>query len=139
MGLYLAVFANDDDDEIDGVEVGGYDDFHTFRSAVQAHLEPDGWGSRFPTLMNHEDSRGTWSARDAERLETEMVQIRDAFQRIAARPINGGWQAEVASSLGLRPTSLHESFFDIDGQPLIDRLIELARVAQQHRQAIWFQ
>jgi len=46
MGLYLCVF--DGDNELDGVEVGAYTDFHTFRSAVAAHVEAGVEGSRCP-------------------------------------------------------------------------------------------
>jgi hypothetical protein len=140
MGLYLAVFAGDDEDEeLDGVEVGGYDDFHAFRSAVQAHLEPSGWGSRFPTLMNHPDAAGVWTPADAVRLERELVEIRDAFVGLPASSASDGWQQGVAASRGLRPASLHESFYDIDGEPLLDRLIGLARLSQDRSQPIWFQ
>jgi hypothetical protein len=54
MGLYLCVFADDaDGEELEGVEVGGYDDFGLLRQAVADRLEPAGWGSRFPVLMSH--------------------------------------------------------------------------------------
>ena len=40
MGLYLCVFASSDlDEEVDGVEVGSYDDFHTLRTAIAEQLE----------------------------------------------------------------------------------------------------
>ncbi len=49
MGLYLCVFADEaTDEELEGVEVGGYDDFNLLRHAVADRLEPAGWGSRFP-------------------------------------------------------------------------------------------
>jgi hypothetical protein len=139
MGLYLAVFGGDSDDEIDGLEVGGYDDFHSFRTAIHARLEPGGWGSRYPILMNHEDASGIWAPEDAARLEGELLEIRDAFRRLPAAAAPDGWQRDVAASLRLEPVTLHESFYDIDGRPLLDRLIELAQLAQRVRQPIWFQ
>jgi len=33
-------------------EVGGQDFFHSFFSTVSYHLETNGWGSRFPFLLN---------------------------------------------------------------------------------------
>ena len=139
MGLYLAVFAGDDDEELDGVEVGGYDDFHEFRVAVHQHLEEADWGYRYPILMNHEDARGVWTAEQARGLERELVEIREAFRGLPARHVEGGWQVAVATAAALRPSSLHESFFDIDGEFLLDRLIALAKLSDRTSQSIWFQ
>jgi len=55
MGLYLCVF--DGEEELDGVEVGFYADFGTFRNAVVRHLENGKAGSRFPTLIHHSQVR----------------------------------------------------------------------------------
>ena len=66
MGLYLCIFASDlDDEEIDGVEVGAYDDFDLLRTTVAQQLEAGHWGSRFPVLMSHPDSDGEWSPKEA--------------------------------------------------------------------------
>ena len=43
MGLYISIF--DGDDELDGVEVGPYRDFKTFRDVVTKHLEDGKAGS----------------------------------------------------------------------------------------------
>jgi hypothetical protein len=139
VGLYLAVFASEADDEVDGVEVGGYGDFHTFRVAVHDRLERGNWGSRYPTLMNHEDARGVWTPEEARSLARELDEIRQAFRSLPAVDFADGWQREVASSRKLRPASLHESFFDIDGEPLLDRLVDLAKLADRTQQPIWFQ
>lgn len=61
MGLYLCIFAGDDgDEELDGVEVGGYDDFGEFPDLIARLLEGGTWASRFPVLMTHPDSHGDW-------------------------------------------------------------------------------
>lgn len=140
MGLYLCVFAGEDDDvEIDGVEVGGYDDFQTFRVAVNERLESLDWGSRFPILMNHRDSDGIWTTDDAAALELEIRTIAEGMKRLPPVELPQGWQRETAQERGLKPMSLHETFFDIDGEPLLDRLVDLARMAVKTRQPIWFQ
>ncbi len=139
MGLYLAIFASDADDEIDGVEVGAYDDFHTFRVAVHERLESGDWGSRYPTLMNHDDAGGIWTPDEAHTLARELDEIRQAFRSLPAVDFADGWQHEVASSRNPLPASLHESFFDVDGEPLLDRLIDLAQLADRIKQPIWFQ
>jgi len=140
MGLYLALFSNGiADEEIDGVEVGGYDDFGDFRTAVHELLEPGEWGSRYPILMSHPDATGVWPAGDLRLLEAELIEIRDRFMRLPPRRLDQGWQREQIDSMRMSPTSLHESFFDIDGQPLLDRLLGLLAQAQRVQQPILFQ
>jgi len=140
MGLYLCVFdGSDDDNELEGVEVGSYGDFHSFRETVTTCLENSEWGSRFPVLMLHHDSDGAWTAGEAANLERELLAIRAALAQLAPAPFPAGWQAEVSRLEGLRPASLADCFIDVDGEPLIDRLLELTRLAQQEYLAIHFQ
>jgi Immunity protein 70 len=139
MGLYLCVFAGGGlDEELDGVEVGSYDDFDRFRRAVN-ELEPGGWGSRFPVLMLHEDSDGRWSPDEAISLEMELLTIGEEMEKLAPQGFPAGWQADVAKQFGLSPKSLRDCFIDVDGEPLIDRLLELARLAGRERLPILFQ
>ena len=140
MGLYLCVFESDEEDvEIDGVEVGGYDDFQTFRLAVSEYLETGGWGSRFPVLMTHSDSNGIWTPDEAHALEIELRTIADEMHRLPAVEPPQGWQQETARERQLRPVTLDQTFFDIDGEPLLDRLVGLTRAAVRAQQPIWFQ
>jgi hypothetical protein len=140
MGLYLCVFADDaTDEELQGVEVGGYDDFNLLRQAVADRLELAGWGSRFPVLMLHPDSDGTWSPQEASHLEAELLTIAGEFERLPPVAFPLGWQETVAKQLGLQPVSLLQCFIDVDGEPLVDRLIGLCREAQRIRRDIWFQ
>jgi hypothetical protein len=140
MGLYLCVFADPaTDEELEGVEVGGYDDFNRFRETVAEHLEPSGWGSRFPVLMQHPDSDGAWTPAEAVGLEQELLAIRDGLARLAPVPFAAGWQQELARQVGLRPASLLECFIDVDGEPLVERLIELAGIARSQDRDISFQ
>jgi hypothetical protein len=139
MGLYLCVFsAGEDDEELDGVEVGSYDDFDRFRRAV-ARLEPEGWGSRFPVLMLHEDSDGTWSPEEAVQLRRELIVIALELGKLPPQGFPEGWQADVARQLGLTPASLRDCFIDVDGEALLDRLIGLAGLAGREGLLIWFQ
>jgi hypothetical protein len=140
MGLYLCVFDGDlDDIELEGVDVGGYDDFHAFRSTVHEALESDEWGSTFPTLMRHPDSDGTWMPTEAAGLTEELKEIALRFKQLPTAQLPDGWQRDVARQAGLRPQSLFDCFFDVDGEPLLDRLLELTAVAMSAGQPIWFQ
>lgn len=130
MGLYLCVFAEDDaDEDLDGVEMGGYDDFGDFRRAVAEQLEGGRWGSRFPTLMNHPDSAGDWTAADCTLLIEELSTIRAELAALPAPPYQPGWQAEAAKEAGHQPGDHATFFIDPDGEVLIDRLLDLGRLA----------
>ena len=137
MGLYLCVF--DGEDELEGVEVGSYADFDFFRTTVTKLLEEGNAGSRFATLIIHSDSDGEWSFSEGEALRLELKAIADEFQRLPAVQFPGEWQRQVGKSLGLKPASLYESFIDVDGEPLLDRLTGLCDVAIGRKRPILFQ
>ncbi|NVJ27173.1 hypothetical protein HUW62_38760 [Myxococcus sp. AM011] len=137
MGLYLCIFK--DDEELDGVEVGHYADFNEFRGCVTRELEAGKLGSRFPTLIMHSDCDGEWSVSDCERLRDELAVI---AMELSMRPVvdfTSEWQRIVAKSIGLRPRNAFESFIDVDGEFLIERLRGLAEFAIRHQAPILFQ
>ena len=140
MGLYLCVFADDESDvDLEGVEVGGYDDFDSFRELVAVHVEQGVWGSQCPTLMNHVDSSGTWTVEECVRLRSELVQIADVLARVPAPGYTRGtWQQSTAKALGIEPVTLRDWVFDVDGEPLVHRLIELVDCALAAHRPIHF-
>jgi hypothetical protein len=140
LGLYLCAFQDErTDDEIDGVEVGSYADFGRFRDTVASQLEGGVWGSRFPTLMQHDDSDGIWTPEEASHLESELRIIAAELVLLPPIPFPTGWQQEVSGNLGLTADSLLASFIDVDGEPLVERLMGLARAAAAAQVPIWFQ
>jgi hypothetical protein len=139
MGLYLCVFAGDDgDEELDGVEVGGYDDFGEFRDLIASRLENGARGSRFPVLMNHLDSQGEWEPAEASPLQRELTVIRTELTAMPAPAYPDGWQANVARQLGQEPSHYGTYFIDVDGDLLLDRLIGLAELATQTGRPVTF-
>jgi hypothetical protein len=125
VGLYLCIFRSDEPgqvDEIDGVEVGSYADFGTWRDAVASLLEQGEPGRRFPVFMTHSDCDGSWSPAEAAVLRVELAAIAAEFARLAPVPLEPPWKQLVARSTGLHPTSLRDCFFDVDGESLFDRL-----------------
>ena len=138
MGLYLAIF--DSDEEIDGLEIGSYADFGRFREVVSSSLEHGVAGSRFPVLMLHSDCDGEWTSAESKNLQAELRTIKGEFLDLP--PIFFGpesWQGQVARSFGIEPENLFDSFFDVDGEPLIDRLLDLARLSVKSGRPILFQ
>lgn len=136
MGLYLCVF--DDKIEVDGVEVGSYDDFAVFRDFVRDLLEDGTPGARFPVLMKHSDCDGEWSPEAATALRNEITIISKELANFPPVPARG-WQRSVMQKLGLSPMNLLECFIDVDGEPLLDRICGLCERAIQLQLPILFQ
>jgi len=137
MGLYLAIF--NDDTELDGVEIGSYADFSTFRNNVVRHLESGDAGSQCPTLILHSDCDCQWTPEEATKLEKELELIAVRFKELPPIPLNSEWQRQVAKTFGIKLQSLYDCFFDIDGEPLVERLISLARLSRKNNLPILFQ
>jgi hypothetical protein len=138
MSLYLCVFASDDiDDEIDGIDVGSYQDFHALRQYVSDHVENGQWGSRFPVLMSHPDSEGEWTSKEAELLVRELDAIQEIFTHLPPENFDG-WRADAIRNNG-KPDCLADCFVDVDGEPLLERMSALAQLAVDRNRPISFQ
>jgi hypothetical protein len=137
MGLYLVLF--DEDDELDGLEVGGYADFGAFRNAVLAAVEKGSYGSRCPVLMNHPDDDGEWTPEESAALLEELQIIEVCFRNAPPTALNSPWKKEVARTRGLELETLYDCFFDVNGSPLIERMRDLAQKSVQHNVPIRFQ
>jgi hypothetical protein len=137
MGLYLCVF--DGDEEIDGVEFGAYSDFNALRDFIVRELEAGEPGCRFPTFVQHSDCDGEWSIAECERLAVELAEIIAALKSVQARDFASDWQMEVAKSIGLMPRNAFESFIDVDGECVLERLQVLVGKALLRRLPILFQ
>jgi hypothetical protein len=138
LGLYLCIFASEDfDDELDGIDIGSYEDFHEFRQAVCDNVEDGKWGSTCPVLMTHSDCDGMWGHDVGEDLTEELARIQDRFRQLPPR-VAEGWQYEAFRMYG-QPASLADYFIDVDGEPLIERMSALAVLASQRGRPISFQ
>jgi hypothetical protein len=137
MGLYLCIF--DGNRELDGVEVGSYADFNFFRDAVVVAVEGGERGSMCPVLTTHHDSDGEWSPVEAKALLDELVLIESVLSRESPVEFNSVWKKGVAKMAGISPRCLLDCFFDVDGEPLIERLRELAETSVRSNCPILFQ
>jgi hypothetical protein len=82
MGLYLCVF-DESEEEIDGVEVGSYEDYGHFIDMIIQELEDKKIGSRYPLLTQHSDSDGEWSS---DQCYTLAMNLREITQELKRRP-----------------------------------------------------
>lgn len=137
MGLYLCIF--DGDEDIDGVDVGAYSDFNAIRDYVVRELEGGKAGSEFPIFILHSDCDGEWSPVDCEKLYEELSKMIPAMKERPAIDFVSDWQKVVAKSIGLVPKTAHESFIDVDGEFLLERLQGLVDKALKRRLPILFQ
>ncbi|WP_454675450.1 Imm70 family immunity protein [Achromobacter pestifer] len=137
MGLYLCVF--DGDEELEGVEVGLYEDFNCFRDAVLTVLENNIPGSVCPTLQGHLDCDGEWTPQEANSLLGELKLIEQEFAEHPPIEFNSDWKKGVAKLYSIAPVTMLDCFFDIDGEPLVGRLRQLALVSVNSVQPIVFQ
>jgi hypothetical protein len=80
MGLYLML--TDGQGELSGIEVGHNSDFALFRNTVLEKLEPNGRGTRFPTLMLHSDCSGEWIPSESRKLAAELEEIAARFKEL---------------------------------------------------------
>lgn len=137
MGLYLCVFNGDE--EVDGVEIGPYADFNELRDYVIRELELGRAGIKFPTFINHSDADGEWSIADCIKLRTELSEIISIMKTKPPVPFVSEWQKSVAKLNGQTPKNACESFIDVDGELVLERILYLINVALEHQLPILFQ
>lgn len=114
MGLYLCVF-DVSGNELEGVEVGSYADFNFFRDAVIALVEEGRAGAVCPILIDHSDSDGEWSSSESKQLLIELDQVVDAFLQYPPVEYSSDWKRQTAKTFDIKPSTLLECFFDVDG------------------------
>ncbi len=136
MSLYLCVFRGNQ--ELAGVDVGSYEDFNRLRDAARA-LDGKIF-RRFPTLRHNISPTHSWSPAEAARLARELDALDAELRKLPPTPFPAGsWQERVARERGIAPATLRDCFIDVDGEPLLDELLGLCRVAVEAGERILFQ
>ena len=138
MGLYLCIL-DTEEEEIDGVEIGMYEDYGHFLETITRVLENGIKGSRFPLLTLHSDCDGEWTPEECKVLLPQLGEISEAMRREKFISYKADWQKNLASTLGLKALTLYDSFIDVDGEPLLERMEKLTKVAIDHNLPILFQ
>jgi len=102
--------------------VGSPDLLHAFFSTISVRLEPGGWGTRFPTLMN-DLYQGDLSAAGVDRALDELLRAR---RELAALPLYAVvWDADDRSvpapwGNAVAAPDLAHCFWTPDGRSLFD-------------------
>ncbi len=138
MGLYLCVF-DDEENELDGLEMGTYSDYNYFLDVVTELVEQGEKGSVCPTLTLHHDSDGVWEPGECKLLKSELNVIETQFKKAPPQAFVTEWRADIAKEIGLNPKNLYENFIDVNGDFVVDRLKELCDLAIDKNYPICFQ
>jgi 2,3-bisphosphoglycerate-dependent phosphoglycerate mutase len=120
--------------------VGTSDFFHAFFSTISARLEPDGWGTRFPALMN-ELYAGELPAEHAPAALAELDQIREELRRLPPSDVvwdveDRGKQPPWGEDISDEITDLGNYFVTEDGKDLIDVMAEAIAYAARAGAAV---
>lgn len=122
------------DSVIETVSTGSVDDFYYFRDSIHSALEEGEFGSKFPIFMRRFEP-DKWQVEEIGLLQRELKTIAEAFKKLPPEPLDSHWKSRAACS-GARYANLYEVFVDADGEPLLERLINLCRVAQREKKPI---
>lgn len=110
-------------------EVGTHDFLHAFFSTISYHLEPGGWGTKYPTLMNELYTNGRLDTSQSLSALSEVTEIRELLQayspsqviwdidNLAAKP---PWGDDISPEI----TSLANYFVTSSGRDLFEVIIE---------------
>lgn len=109
-------------------EVGTADFMHSFFSTISFHLEPSGWGTRFPEIMN-ELYQGELNPDHAKKALDDAINIKKELK--AFKPVRVVWKIE---NIGEKPpwgdyidgavTDLSNYHITCTDRVLMDLLIE---------------
>lgn len=110
-------------------EIGTPDFFSAFFSTIAGNLEPDGWGTRFPTLMKklysgeveHSDATAALQELDEVRNELASLPVNKVIWDIEARGKAPPWGDNIAGTI----SDLSNYFVTSTGRDLIITLREV--------------
>ena len=124
-------------------EVGAAIFFHAFFSTVSAHLEPAGWGSRFPSLM-HRLFQGQLPAAEAAAAKAELATVHEELGGLPPTAIvwdlddrskRPPWDHDIDPGI----TSLAGFFLTSEGKDLFEVLFAALDDAAQNRHDVVIQ
>jgi 2,3-bisphosphoglycerate-dependent phosphoglycerate mutase len=114
-------------------EIGSASFLHSFFSTISAHCETEGWGSRFPTLMNRLYQGGV-SPQEAVVALTELREAKAVLSQlppslvvwdIEDRSLKPPWGADISDEI----TDLGNYFVSSTGRDVFELLDKSLRAA----------
>ncbi|HVG20386.1 MAG TPA: immunity 70 family protein [Blastocatellia bacterium] len=116
-------------------EIGTQDFLHAFFSTVSHHLEPAGWGARYPELML-QLYQGKLNTKDAPKALKDILEIRERLKAFSPKEVvwdiedltaKPPWGNNISSEI----TDLSNYFVTSTGKDLFEVLIECLEDLQE--------
>jgi hypothetical protein len=121
-------------------EIGSGDFFNSFFSTVSYHLEPEGWGTKYPNLMNGL-YHGSLNWNLATKVTEELIDVKGKLQNY--KPSKVIWDIEDTSlqppwgdKIGTDITSLANYFVTSDGEDLLDVMFNALQTSYNEKEDI---
>jgi hypothetical protein len=121
-------------------EIGSGDFFHSFFSTISYHLEPEGWGTKYPNLMN-ELYHGSLKWNLATKVTQELTDVKRKLQNY--KPSQVIWDIEDTSlqppwgdKISTDITSLANYFVTSDGEDLLDVMFNALQTSYNEKENI---
>lgn len=109
-------------------QIGHGDFLHSFFSTISYHLEPDGWGTKYPYLLKHlYNGKLFWS--DVPKAMKEVEEIRSRLEQFNPKDVvwdiedlskKPPWGDKISNDI----TNLSNYFVTSDGRDLFDVLLK---------------
>ena len=122
-------------------EVGTPDFLHAFFSTISYHLEPNGWGTKYPELLLQFYQEGKLDSARSEKAHAEALEIRDQLKSLS--PDQVIWdienlQAKPPWGNNISPdiTDLSNYFVTSTGRDLFEVLLECLEASKMERTAM---
>ncbi len=131
MSLYLGIF--DQDAEVYGWVLGHYSDFGCFRDTVRRFFTPD----QLPLLLGHSDCDGEWEPSVLPSLRQELLRLAARFRELPPEVPDRAF--EHTTECRQNASFLYDCFHNVDGENLIEALIDLCDRASALNLSISFQ
>ncbi|AIF51855.1 immunity 70 family protein [Pelosinus sp. UFO1] len=105
-------------------EIGHGDFLHSFFSTISYHLEPEGWGTKYPYLLNHLYN-GKLCVTDVAKAVTELEEVRSKLTHFSPNEViwdienlnkKPPWGTNISGDI----TNLSNYFVTSDGRDLFD-------------------
>ncbi|WP_281884464.1 immunity 70 family protein [Paenibacillus sp. YYML68] len=116
--------------------VGTGDFLHSFFSTISYHLESEGWGTRYPYLIN-QVYNGKLGSYDVANVRAELMEIRERLTEYSSSQVI--WDIEDLSkqppwgtNISKEITSLSNYFVTNDGKDLFDVFLEALNCASKY-------
>jgi hypothetical protein len=118
-------------------EVGHGEFLHSFFSTISYHLEKDGWGTRYPLIMN-DLYHGKLKWTDVPKVRKDLKEIEEQFLRMPPEKVI--WDIEDLSKtppwgdkISPKVTSLGNYFATSEGKTFFEVLYDVLEVAEEEK------